>query len=202
MGAEGNPLAELLRDTEARLIESRRSVDDALDLVRRASELTQDASLAGEAPALEAVLDSHREELVGLVLSALEKGAKPRELRNDYFNSLVYRAEDNQYRVGRRQVGLTESEKHVLDLLWQAMPQPVSRGHIHQALYAGAAEQAALGTIDVFVSNLRQKLKLASGGRDFIHSVRGQGWALKPEFCRNRAGSADHAETGADRHRA
>jgi hypothetical protein len=111
MGAEGNPLAKLLRDTEARLIESRRSVDDALDLVRRASELTQDASVAGEAPALEAVLDSHREELVGLVLSALEKGAKPRELRNDYFNSLVYRAEDNQYRVGRRQVGLTESEK-------------------------------------------------------------------------------------------
>lgn len=202
MGAEGNPLAKLLRDAEARLIESRRSVDDALDLVRRVSELTQDAPATGEAPALEAVLDSHREELVGLVLSALEKGAKPRELRNDYFNSLVYRQEDNQYRVGRRQVGLTESEKHVLDLLWQAMPQPVSRGHIHQALYADAAEQAALGTIDVFVSNLRQKLKLASGGRDFIHSMRGQGWALKPEFCRNRAGSADHAEPEADRHRA
>jgi DNA-binding winged helix-turn-helix (wHTH) protein len=202
MGAEGNSLARLLRDAEARLIESRRSVDDALDLVRRASELSQDAPAAGEAPALEAVLDSHREELVGLVLSALEKGAKPRELRNDYFNSLVYRPEENQYRVGRRQVGLTESEKHVLDLLWQAMPQPVSRGNIHQALYADAAEQASMGTIDVFVSNLRQKLKLASGGRDFIHSVRGQGWALKPEFCRNRAGSADPAEAEADRHRA
>ena len=33
-------------------------------------------------------------------------------------------------------MGLTESEKHVLDMLWHAMPQPVSRGHIHQALYA------------------------------------------------------------------
>lgn len=202
MGAEGNSLARVLRDAEARLIESRRAVDDALDLVRRASELTQDAPAAGEAPALEAVLDSHREELVGLVLSALEKGAKPRELRNDYFNSLVYRPEDNQYRVGRRQVGLTESEKHVLDLLWQAMPQPVSRGNIHQALYADAAEQAAMGTIDVFVSNLRQKLKLASGGRDFIHSVRGQGWALKSEFCRNRAGTADQAGAEGDRQRA
>jgi two-component system, cell cycle response regulator CtrA len=202
MGAEGDSLARLLRDAEARLIESRRSVDDALDLVRRASELTQDAPAAGPAPAIEAVLDSHREELVGLVLSALEKGAKPRELRNDYFNSLVYRPEDNQYRVGRRQVGLTESEKHVLDLLWQAMPQPVSRAHIHQALYADATEQAAMGTIDVFVSNLRQKLKLASGGRDFLQSVRGQGWALKPEFCRNRASQGEHAEPEADRHRA
>jgi DNA-binding winged helix-turn-helix (wHTH) protein len=202
MGAEGNSLAKLLRDAEARLIESRRSVDDALDLVRRASELTQDAPAGGQAPALEAVLDSHREELVSLVLSALEKGAKPRELRNDYFNSLVYRPEDNQYRVGRRQVGLTESEKHVLDLLWQAMPQPVSRIHIHQALYADAAEQAAMGTIDVFVSNLRQKLKLASGGRDFVHSVRGQGWALKSEFCRGRAGQAEHAEPEVARHRA
>lgn len=195
-------LAGLLRSCEARLIESRRSVDDALDLVRRASELAQDAAPSGEAPALQAVLDSHREELVGLVLSALEKGAKPRELRNDYFNSLIYRPEDNQYRVGRRQVGLTESEKHVLDLLWQAMPQPVSRVQIHQALYADAAEQASMGTIDVFVSNLRQKLKLASGGRDFIHSVRGQGWALKAEFCRNRAGQADSAELEAGRQRA
>jgi two-component system cell cycle response regulator CtrA len=164
--------------------------------------VTQEVPAAGQAPALEAVLDSHREELVGLVLSALEKGAKPRELRNDYFNSLVYRPEDNQYRVGRRQVGLTESEKHVLDLLWQAMPQPVSRGQIHQALYADAAEQAAMGTIDVFVSNLRQKLKLASGGRDFIQSVRGQGWALKPEFCRNRTSQSEHAEPESGRQRA
>lgn len=184
--AADESLAGLLRECEARLIESRRTVDDALDLVRRASEAARGTTAAtGEPPALQAVLDSHRDELVGLVLSALEQGGRTREARADYFNSLVYREEENQYRVGRRQVGLTESEKRVLDLLWQAMPQPVSRGQLHQALYADG-EQATIGTIDVFVSNLRQKLKLASGGRDFIQSVRGQGWALKPEYCRNR----------------
>ncbi|AQR74461.1 helix-turn-helix domain-containing protein [Sphingomonas sp. LM7] len=199
MPAGSDSLARLLRDCEARLIESRRSVDDALDLVRRAGELAQEASGPDAAPGIEAMLDSHREELVGMVLSALESGTKTRDTRAEYFNSLVYREDENQYRVGRRQVGLTESEKHVLDLLWQAMPQPVSRRNIHQALYAGS-EQATIGTIDVFVSNLRQKLKLASGGRDFIQSVRGQGWALKPEYCRNRPAQGDSAvEAGRQR---
>ncbi|NIJ21586.1 DNA-binding winged helix-turn-helix (wHTH) protein [Sphingomonas naasensis] len=193
-------LAKLLRDAEARLLESRRSVDDALELVRHASGLAQGEG-EDQAPALQAVLDSHRDELVGLVLSALEKGGRPRDGRNDYLNSLVYREEDNQYRVGRRQVGLTESEKHVLDLLWQAMPQPVSRSNIHRALYTGS-EQATIGTIDVFVSNLRQKLKLASGGRDFIQSIRGQGWALKPELCRHRSRGDEQLNAEAGRHRA
>jgi two-component system cell cycle response regulator CtrA len=196
MPTDSASLAGLLRDCEARLIESRRSVDDALDMVRRASELAQGAAPNGEAPALQAVLDSHRDELVGLVLSALEQGGRTREARGDYLNSLVYREEENQYRVGRRQVGLTESEKRVLDLLWQAMPQPVSRRNIHQALYA-EGEQATIGTIDVFVSNLRQKLKLASGGRDFLQSVRGQGWALKPDYCRNRPSQSEASGTEA-----
>ncbi|MDV3458359.1 helix-turn-helix domain-containing protein [Sphingomonas sp. HF-S4] len=176
-------------------------MDDALNLVRRASEAALgEAPTSGQSPALQAVLDSHRDELVGLVLSALEQGGgRTREARADYFNSLVYREEENQYRVGRRQVGLTESEKRVLDLLWQAMPQPVSRRQLHQALYADG-EQATIGIIDVFVSNLRQKLKLASGGRDFIQSVRGQGWALKPEYCRNRAAPGEEAgEAGRQR---
>ena len=198
MPSGSESLARLLRDCEARLIESRRSVDDALDLVRRASEMAQGASPDGEAPALQAVLDSHRDELVGLVLSALEQGGRSRETRTDYLNALVYREEENQYRVGRRQVGLTESEKRVLDLLWQAMPQPVSRRTIHQALYADG-EQATIGTIDVFVSNLRQKLKLASGGRDFIQSARGQGWALKPDYCRGRPSQGEDAEASRQR---
>lgn len=193
MPAGKDSLVGLLRDCEARLVESRRTVEDALNLVRRASEAALgEAPTSDESPALQAVLDSHRDELVGLVLSALEQGGRTREARADYFNSLVYREEENQYRVGRRQVGLTESEKRVLDLLWQAMPQPVSRRQLHQALYADG-EQATIGTIDVFVSNLRQKLKLASGGRDFIQSVRGQGWALKPEYCRSRAVPGEEA---------
>lgn len=192
MPATNESLAGLLRDCEARLVESRRTVDDALNLVRRAAEAARGTSPeSGEPPTLQAVLDSHRDELVGLVLSALEQGGgRTREARSDYLNSLVYREEENQYRVGRRQVGLTDSEKRVLDLLWQSMPQPVSRGQLHQALYADG-EQATIGTIDVFVSNLRQKLKLASGGRDFIQSVRGQGWALKPEYCRSRPPSEE-----------
>lgn len=185
MSIEGNSIASLLRDCESRLIESRRSVEDAIDLVRRASDLLMERPVrsASDIP-LEAGLAPRSEELVHLVLSALDKSGA-HEARDDYMSSLVYRDDENRYRIGRRQVALTDSEKHILDILWQAMPNPVSRSDLHQALYAGN-EKATLGTIDVFVSNLRQKLKLAGGGRDFIQSTRGQGWSLKPEFCRNR----------------
>lgn len=200
MSTERDDIAKLLRDCELRLIDSRRSVEDAIDLVRRASEQVHDAGARPRGAAIEAMLDSHRQELVGLVLSALERTAQSGDEPNDYLNALVYRADENRYRVGRRQVGLTESEKHVLDLLWRAMPEPVSRRAIHAALYSGD-DKANIGTIDVFVSNLRQKLKLASGGRDFIQSIRGQGWALKPEFCRNRVPAEDEP-TETDRRRA
>ena len=181
-----NALADLLRDCEDRLIESRRSVEDALDLVRRATSLltAQTDTPDAETPP-ERLLGTQRDELVNLVLSALDQSDAPRQARDEFVNALIYRVDEKRYRVGRRVVGLTESERHVLDILWAAMPTPVSRQQLHAKLYAGN-EKAALATIDVFVSNLRQKLKLASGGRDFIQSVRGHGWALKPEFCRNR----------------
>lgn len=202
MSREDKGLAALLRDCETRLIDSRRSVDDALDIVRRATDLLGDKA---EWNALRTDMSEQREELVDLVLSALEKRGAPLQGRNDYLSSLIYRDDENHYRLGRRQLALTESERHILDILWRAMPAPVSRQQLHQQLYAGD-EKATLGTIDVFVSNLRQKLKLAGGGRDFIQSTRGLGWALNPEFCRNRhrapgAGDATSARDAAQAQR-
>lgn len=200
MPTKGSDVRALLRDCETRLLESRRSVEEAIDLVRRTATLLAADPRRGASDApIEALFGNQREELVNLVLSALDNGDAPRQAREEFVNALIYRVDEKRYRVGRRVVALTESERHVLDILWAAMPMPVSRQELHASLYAGD-EKAALATIDVFVSNLRQKLKLASGGRDFIQSVRGHGWALKPELCRNRhAESEDPTDSPAQR---
>lgn len=173
-------LLELLRHCEARLVESRRSIDEVLSEIRRAVDAPDVHDVAS--PPFGALMGVQREELVGLVLAALDSAPKARANHDAYMNALVRRPDDG-YRLGRRRIALTETEKNVLDMLWNAMPEPVSRSTIHEALYAHGNKPSA-GAIDVFVSKLRQKLKLASGGTEFVESIRGKGWALKPELCR------------------
>ncbi|WP_404334150.1 helix-turn-helix domain-containing protein [Sphingomonas sp. MMS12-HWE2-04] len=134
------------------------------------------------APPFGALIGAQREELVGLVLAALDSAPKARANHDTYMTALVRRP-DEGYRLGRRRIALTDTERNVLDMLWNAMPEPVSRSTIHEALYAHGNKPSA-GAIDVFVSKLRQKLKLASGGTEFVELIRGKGWALKPELTR------------------
>ena len=192
MPVDQDQLAALLHECEARLLESRRGLDEVLDRVRRMADLSRDSAEPGEpaAPAIKAVLDSHRDELVSMVLAALETAPKARASRDDYMRALVRRDDDGSYRLGRRRVTLTDTEQQLLDMLWQAMPEPVSRDDVLDRLYPEGGKPTA-GAIDVFVSKLRQKLKLASGGREFFESVRGRGWALKPELCRHVKGEAE-----------
>ena len=190
MGDEGHAAADrdairaLIRTCETSLAEGRRALDALADSLARLSAAVEGADLdIGTAEPLRDVLASHRDELVSLVVAALENGARPAAARDSYMRALVHRADDDSYRLGRRRVSLTDTEHQVLDLLWRAMPEPVSREGVLEALYPSGPKPAA-GAIDVFISKLRQKLKLASGGTDFLESFRGKGWALKPELCR------------------
>lgn len=192
-------VAKLLASCEARLLDSRRAIDETLELLRGITGLLSGGEAGGTTPpAIRAVLESHRDELVNLVVAALERSPRARDARSDFMNALVYRADEDSYRLGRRQLGLTESEKRVLDVLWQAMPGSASREDIRNALYPEGGKATA-GAIDVFVSKLRQKLKLASGGQEFIDSVRGRGWSLKSELCRQRQRGEDGEAEGAKR---
>src|SRR4051812_26420128 len=114
---------KLLRDCEARLVESRRAADDALDLVRRALKIAR-----GAEPATDASLARDRDELVGLVLSALRSGTL---WDGDPARPLLHRDDDGGYRISGQRVGLTESERQLLDMLWRAMPASVSRNDLH-----------------------------------------------------------------------
>ncbi|HUD92108.1 MAG TPA: winged helix-turn-helix domain-containing protein [Sphingobium sp.] len=96
---------------------------------------------------------------------------------------LIFRPQDESYSIGRRRIALTETEANILHIFRQVMPGPVSREMILSRLYDAQTRPGA-GAIDVFVSKLRQKLSLASEGREYIESIRGKGWALRPELCR------------------
>lgn len=91
-------------------------------------------------------------------------------------------SEEEGYRMGRRKLALTETEEQILGQLRLAMPQPVSRARLHAHLYP-SGEKASMGAIDVYMSSLRQKLKLAGNGQEYIVSVRGRGWTLNPQNC-------------------
>lgn len=190
-----NAILALIRTCETALADGRRSFDKLADALSRLSAAVDGADLhIDTAEPLRDVLASHRDELVSLVVAALEKGSRAPAGRDSYMRALVHRAEDDSYRLGRRRLSLTDTEQQVLDLLWRSMPEPVSREGVLEALYPVGAQPAA-GTIDVFISKLRQKLKLASGGTDFIESFRGKGWALKPELCReSKVGPSDTRE--------
>ena len=192
---ERHRLLSLLTECEAKLRTSRREIDDALETLSRGLALIS-AESAGEKIPAEQDFDAHRDELVRMVVAALGNGSQP-EPRAPSHYQLVHRADDDSYRIGRRQLGLTEMERRVLDVLWQHMPEHASRQVIHRHLYAEPGKVAE-GTIDVFVSKLRQKLKLAGGGEDYLHSLRGKGWALRPERCQ----FDDHSEPPARERRA
>jgi DNA-binding response OmpR family regulator len=80
------------------------------------------------------------------------------------------------YSVDQQAIHLTPSETQVLDLLWDAMPQLVSRQQFTEVLY-GQELNAGNVSIDVFLSRLRGKLRQAVG-RELIRVTRGFGWTL------------------------
>ncbi len=178
-------LPSLLKKCEAELAASRRALDALEQSLSQVKDALREPGVeTSSATPIQEVLESHRDELVSMVVAALENTAKRRGKRDGFAGTLVHRSEDDSYRLGRRRIALTDTEKQILDLLWQAMPEPISRQAIHDALYPHGNKPAA-ATIDVFVSKLRQKLKLISGGTEFLESVRSKGWALKPELCRD-----------------
>lgn len=189
---ERNSLFALLKECEARLAESLKITSEALNIVRAACNEIDEPDSIGSGILPVRQNDKNPDELIQLVLAALEKSPKSRPGRDAFMYLLVYREDENAYRIGRRKLGLTDTEKQILDLLWNAMPNPASRDQIYASLYSQGSGPNP-GTIDVFMSKLRQKLKLASNGHDFIESVRGKGWNLKSRYCRH-AREPDRAE--------
>lgn len=122
---------------------------------------------------LEHWLSANRDELPALLLAAMQVTATP----PPPVTSLNLDPHKRIATVGSRPVPLSQSEFTILELLWQAAPEAVSRRMMLECLYLGK-EQPNETVTDVFIYNIRQKLKNAGCGDASIVGVRGVGWAL------------------------
>lgn len=82
-------------------------------------------------------------------------------------------------RIDGHPIAITEMEYRVLELLAFARNNVVTRTMLLKHLYRRADDQPQPKIIDVFISKLRKKLRLASGGVEFIETIPQRGWILR-----------------------
>lgn len=82
-------------------------------------------------------------------------------------------------RVDGHPIAITEMEYRVLELLAFARNNVVTRTMLLKHLYRRSDDQPQPKIIDVFISKLRKKLRLASDGAEFIETIPQRGWILR-----------------------
>ncbi|MBX3604470.1 MAG: response regulator transcription factor [Piscinibacter sp.] len=81
--------------------------------------------------------------------------------------------------AGERAVALTGVEYRLLAALARAPGQPLSREALSEAVQPGSYKPADR-TVDVQVARLRRKLHEASPGKEWVDTVRGEGYVFVP----------------------
>ena len=164
----------LLQECAEKILFSKRSVDRAAALAEEALEALQRwqfANLGTEAVSALRAEDVNFPDAANLLKAAMDEDPV----------KLTVRPAERAVFVGQRRLHLTDTEYQILELLWLARPEVVPREKIIQSLYKERVPPSPR-TVDVFVSHIRQKLKLAADGREFIEAARGQGWTLRDNF--------------------
>lgn len=80
--------------------------------------------------------------------------------------------------VGKKRLNLTSKEYHILELLSLRKGSTLTKTHFINHLYGGIDEPESK-IIDVFICKLRKKLADLTGGKNYIHTVWGQGYVLR-----------------------
>jgi two-component system cell cycle response regulator CtrA len=95
--------------------------------------------------------------------------------------------------VDDKPVRLTGKEYGILELLCQRKGTTLTKEMFLNHLYEGMNEPG-LKIIDVFVCKLRKKLAQATGGKHYIETVWGRGYALRdpPAGTETTQGEPDH----------
>jgi two-component system, cell cycle response regulator CtrA len=176
-----NPVAHLLSLLEAsreQLTQSKAAVARTLALVEDGIAAASELAAKPGNYTVETLLGHYKDELIASALAAIDRRAEGSD-PPEWYSELIVLPDRRSVQVGRRKVHLTDSEFEIIELLWTKSPQVVSRADVLDQLY-GPRPRPSERTIDVFISHIRQKLKLASGGEEFIEAVRGRGWLLRP----------------------
>ena len=170
-------LSVRLVDVEAMLDRSRRRFEEGTKLVEDAhaalAEIQQ--QLMGSPVTLSA--EDNEEAASRLLASLRAAGSEMPEtlcggrLAVDQVQRLI--------RIDGHPIGITEMEYRVLELLAFARNNVVTRTMLLKHLYRRSDDQPQAKIIDVFISKLRKKLRLASDGAEFIETIPQRGWILR-----------------------
>jgi DNA-binding response OmpR family regulator len=170
-------LSSRLVEIEAMLDRSRRRLEEGSRLVEDAHKLLGDLQqeLLGSPGTIPS---DDNDELSSRLLDSLKAagGAMPESLCG---GRLAVDQVQRLIRIDGHPIGITEMEYRVLELLAYARNNVVTRAMLLKHLYRRADDQPQPKIIDVFISKLRKKLRMASGGAEFIETIPQRGWILR-----------------------
>ena len=182
--ADDNISARLV-EIEALLDRSRRRFDEGAKLVEEAHKAVADLQqqLIG-APMT--VGQDETDEVASRLLQSLRAsgGEMPATLCG---GRLAVDQVQRLIRIDGHPIAITEMEYRVLELLAFARNNVVTRTMLLKHLYRRADDQPQPKIIDVFISKLRKKLRLASNGAEFIETIPQRGWILRDIETANAA---------------
>ena len=170
-------LSARLVEIESMLDRSRRRFEEGSRLVEEAHKALADVqqALLG-APS--AISSEDSDEAASRLLSSIKAsgGEIPETLCG---GRLSVDQVQRLIRVDGHPIGITEMEYRVLELLAFARNNVVTRSMLLKHLYRRADDQPQPKIIDVFISKLRKKLRMASNGQEFIETIPQRGWILR-----------------------
>jgi two-component system cell cycle response regulator CtrA len=170
-------LSARLAELESILDRARRRFEEGMKIVEDAhrtfGEIQQ--ALLGS-PATMSAEDS--EEAASRLLASLKAagGTMPETLCG---GRLSVDQTQRLIRIDGHPIGITEMEYRVLELLAFARNNVVTRTMLLKHLYRRSDDQPQPKIIDVFISKLRKKLRMASNGAEFIETIPQRGWILR-----------------------
>ena len=170
-------LSARLIEIEAMLDRSRKRFDEGVKLIEEAHRQLGDVQqqLLGS-PAT--MTEDESEEAASRLLMSIKAsgGDMPATLCG---GRLAVDQSQRLIRIDTHPIGITEMEYRVLELLAYARNNVVTRTMLLKHLYRRADDQPQPKIIDVFISKLRKKLRMASGGAEFIETIPQRGWILR-----------------------
>jgi len=174
--ADDNLSARLV-EVEAMLDRSRRRFEEGAKLVEEAHRVISEmhGQLLGAPPG---AAQDDGDEVASRLLSTLRASGEEMpatlcggRLAVDQVQRLI--------RIDGHPIAITEMEYRVLELLAFARNNVVTRTMLLKHLYRRADDQPQPKIIDVFISKLRKKLRMASNGAEFIETIPQRGWILR-----------------------
>jgi two-component system cell cycle response regulator CtrA len=119
----------------------------------------------------------HKDELIARI-QAIVRRSKGHAVSVITTADLTVNLDQKLVEVGGVRVHLTGKEYQMLELLSLRKGTTLTKEMFLNQLYGGM-DEPEIKIIDVFICKLRKKLASASGGKDYIETVWGRGYALR-----------------------